>query len=147
MRVFVSLLFAEGVNPAEIAEQMGHSLQTLLSTYTHVIEELRGRGRESADASSAKRGDRTSHKRHTKPPRRIRRDRKTPVLTTSRRPDSNRGPLHYEGKTTRGRASTRGHAGARFPWRSGGFSVRARTHVPARARADVPVLYPDRRAV
>ena len=38
----LSLLFAEGINPAEIAEQMGHSLQTLLTTYVHIIEELRG---------------------------------------------------------------------------------------------------------
>ena len=44
-----SLLFAEGVNPAEIAEQMGHSLQTLLGTYTHVIAELRGQKRRSAE--------------------------------------------------------------------------------------------------
>jgi hypothetical protein len=47
---FASLLFAEGTNPAEIAEQMGHSLQTLLNTYTHVIEELRGQPRRSAEA-------------------------------------------------------------------------------------------------
>ena len=40
-----SLLFAEGRNPAEIADSMGHSLQTLLGTYTHVIQELRGAGR------------------------------------------------------------------------------------------------------
>ena len=33
-----SELFAEGRNPAWIAEQMGHTLQTLLSTYVHVIE-------------------------------------------------------------------------------------------------------------
>jgi integrase len=38
---FASLLFAERQNPAEIASQMGHSLQMLLSTYTHVLEELR----------------------------------------------------------------------------------------------------------
>ena len=44
-----SLLFAEGRNPAEIAEQMGHSLQTLLGTYTHVIAELRGQKRRSAE--------------------------------------------------------------------------------------------------
>jgi hypothetical protein len=36
-----------------------------------------------------------------------------PANGQSRRPDSNRGPLHYEGKTSRGRASTRGHAWAR----------------------------------
>lgn len=45
-----SLLFAEGMNPAEIAEQMGHSIQTLLTTYVSVIEELRGEPRESAEA-------------------------------------------------------------------------------------------------
>jgi integrase len=44
-----SLLFAERLNPAEIAEQMGHSLQTLLGTYTHVIEELRGEPARSAE--------------------------------------------------------------------------------------------------
>jgi integrase len=43
-----SLLFAEQKNPAEIAEHMGHSIQMLLSTYVHVIEELRGRERISA---------------------------------------------------------------------------------------------------
>jgi hypothetical protein len=36
----------------------------------------------------------------------------------SRRPDSNRGPLHYEGKTSRARASTQGHAGAHSPGNS-----------------------------
>jgi integrase len=44
-----SLLFAERLNPAEIAEQMGHSIQMLLSTYTHVIEELRGRDQVVAE--------------------------------------------------------------------------------------------------
>jgi integrase len=44
-----SLLFAEGRNPAEIAEQMGHTLQSLLSTYTHVIEELRGSPSQPAE--------------------------------------------------------------------------------------------------
>lgn len=38
---FASLLFAESRNPAYVAEQMGHSLQTLLSTYVHIIEDLR----------------------------------------------------------------------------------------------------------
>jgi hypothetical protein len=36
------------MNPAEVAEQMGHSLQTLFSTYVHVIEELRGAKRRPA---------------------------------------------------------------------------------------------------
>jgi integrase len=47
---FASPLFVEGINPVEIAEQLGHSLQMLLSTYTHVIEELRGGERHSAEA-------------------------------------------------------------------------------------------------
>ena len=45
-----SLLFAEGRNPAEIAEQLGHSLQTLLGTYTHVLEELRDKPPQGAEA-------------------------------------------------------------------------------------------------
>jgi hypothetical protein len=40
----------------------------------------------------------------------------------SRRPDSNRGPLHYEGKTSERCASTRGHARAHLSWRRGGFA-------------------------
>jgi integrase len=47
---FASLLFSEQMNPAEIAEQMGHSLTTLLTTYTHVLEELRGLPPQSAEA-------------------------------------------------------------------------------------------------
>jgi integrase len=46
---FASLQFAEGINPAEIAGQLGHSLAMLLSTYTHVIENLRGRPSASAE--------------------------------------------------------------------------------------------------
>lgn len=40
---FASLLVAEQTNPAEIAGQLGHTLQTLFGTYAHVIEDLRGR--------------------------------------------------------------------------------------------------------
>jgi integrase len=56
-----SLLFAEGRNPAEIAEQMGHTVQTLLSTYTHVIEELRGSPRQSAETLIRKARTRRGH--------------------------------------------------------------------------------------
>jgi integrase len=45
-----SLLLAEQMNPAEIAAQMGHTLQTLFGTYAHVIEELRGSPRVNAEA-------------------------------------------------------------------------------------------------
>ena len=44
-----SLRFAEGINPAEIAGEMGHSLETLLRTYTHVIKELAGQRIVSGD--------------------------------------------------------------------------------------------------
>lgn len=46
---FASLLLAEQMNPAEIAGQLGHSLQTLFGTYAHVIEELRGQKRIDAE--------------------------------------------------------------------------------------------------
>lgn len=46
---FASLLFAEQANAAEIAAQLGHSTQVLLSTYLHVIEELRGKGKVNAE--------------------------------------------------------------------------------------------------
>lgn len=46
---FASLLFQEGRSPAYIAEQMGHSVQTLLSTYIHIIEELRDADRVDAE--------------------------------------------------------------------------------------------------
>jgi integrase len=39
---FASLLLAEQTNPAEIAAQLGHSLQVLFSTYAHVIEDFGG---------------------------------------------------------------------------------------------------------
>jgi hypothetical protein len=60
---------------------------------------------------------------------------------SSRRPDSNRGPLHYEGRTSEGRASTRGHARALSRWKLSVLELSRRTRVPARARADVPVSY------
>lgn len=35
---FASQLFADGEHPVVIAEQMGHSLPVLLSTYVHLIQ-------------------------------------------------------------------------------------------------------------
>ena len=61
---------------------------------------------------------------------------------TSRRSDSNRGPLHYERTTTEGRASTRGHVRARSRRKSGSSVELPWTRVPGRARAHVPVSYP-----
>lgn len=46
---FASLLFREGVNPVEIAEELGHSLATLLAVYSHVIRRYRGKPRQTAE--------------------------------------------------------------------------------------------------
>jgi len=103
-----SLLFAEQRNPAEIAEYMGHSVQVLLSTYVHVIEELRGRERVSAEEEiRAARASLASGDVAQTLPAEPRLDSAGPIGTPqkgseqgfperSRRPDSNRGPLHYE---------------------------------------------------
>jgi integrase len=45
-----SLLYVEGRNPAEIAEILGHSVETLSSTCTHVISELAGAGPQDSTA-------------------------------------------------------------------------------------------------
>ena len=39
---FASLRIREGLSIPEVAEQMGHSPQMTLTTYSHVIRELRG---------------------------------------------------------------------------------------------------------
>jgi integrase len=46
---FASLLLAEQTNPIDVAAQMGHTPVTLLSTYAHVIDELRGQGATRAE--------------------------------------------------------------------------------------------------
>ena len=51
---FASLLLAEQMNPLEVAAQLGHSPMMLLSTYAHVIEELRGKKAASAETVIAK---------------------------------------------------------------------------------------------
>lgn len=45
-----SLLLAEGRNPIEVAEQLGHSPTMTLDTYGHVIDELRGKPNAPAEA-------------------------------------------------------------------------------------------------
>jgi hypothetical protein len=50
----------------EVAEQMGHSTQTLLSTYAHVIAELSGDRRPVEDLMrEARSGAGAAHKRPT----------------------------------------------------------------------------------
>lgn len=46
---FASLMLAEGRNPTEIAEMLGHSLKMLFETYAHVIADLRGEPQASAE--------------------------------------------------------------------------------------------------
>lgn len=46
---FASLLLREGANPVEIAEELGHSLDTLLKVYSHVIRRYRGKPSQSAE--------------------------------------------------------------------------------------------------
>jgi hypothetical protein len=53
-------------------------------------------------------------------------------ILRSRRPDSNRGPHHYEGKTSEGRAGTRGQPGHVPAGNQTSFTAR---RVDARARA------------
>ncbi|MDP9276122.1 MAG: site-specific integrase, partial [Chloroflexota bacterium] len=48
--LFCSLLLAEGASVVEVARQAGHSPTMTLSTYGHVIEELEGSQRRSAEA-------------------------------------------------------------------------------------------------
>lgn len=50
-----------GLSPVEVAEAMGHSVQTLFSTYAHVIAGLRGSaGRPAADEIAAARATESS---------------------------------------------------------------------------------------
>ena len=64
---WASLLIQEGrMTLVEIAEQMGHSTQTLLSTYAHVIAELSGDQRPVEDLiREARSGAGAAHKRPT----------------------------------------------------------------------------------
>jgi integrase len=63
---FVSLLIAEGQTVIEIARQAGHSPTVTLETYGHVIEELEGAPRRSAeDVIREARGASTSRRRRS----------------------------------------------------------------------------------
>ena len=51
---FASLLLAEGRQPLYVANQLGHSLAVLLSTYAHLIDEYAERQPIDAEAEIAK---------------------------------------------------------------------------------------------
>lgn len=50
---FASLLLHQGVQPVAVAEELGHSLQTLMDRYAHIINDLRGQPAEDAAATIA----------------------------------------------------------------------------------------------
>ena len=69
-------------------------------------------------------------------------DQKNPAIPGTRRADSNRRPLHYEGRPTMGTTGKRVLVRARFSCTieySGGCCV---SPVDARGRSDVPLKYP-----
>jgi len=97
---FCSLLLYEGRTIVEVARQAGHAPSMSLDTYQHVIDELEGVERLPAEEQI--RRARTKHvpvsylastartsSEATDGPNAL-------LIAASRRPDSNRGPLHYE---------------------------------------------------
>ena len=115
-------------NIVEVARQAGHSPTVTLSTYAHLFEELEGAERRSAE-NEIRRAKRLVRGADWYPNR-------GPLLRTtggkscrftneSQRPDSSGVPLHYEGRTSRGRASTRGFARPRSRWKLSGSSAHA----------------------
>ena len=50
---FASLLLAAGHQPLYVAEQLGHSVAVLLSTYAHLMAEYEQRERIDPDAETA----------------------------------------------------------------------------------------------
>jgi site-specific recombinase XerD len=97
---FCSLLLYEGRTIVEVARQAGHAPSMSLDTYQHVIDELEGTERVPADAQI--RRARASLVPASYPPNSARepsdaaKEPNALQITASRRPDSNRGPLHYE---------------------------------------------------
>ena len=97
---FVSLLLLEGATVVEVARQAGHSPTMTLSTYAHLFEELEGTETRSAEDEIR----RAREAREARVPvlyprpdrRRLHPEEKLLQIQESRRPDSNRGPLHYE---------------------------------------------------
>jgi integrase len=51
---FASLLLAEGRQPLYVAQQLGHSLAVLLSTYSHLIAEYAENSAIDAEAETSK---------------------------------------------------------------------------------------------
>ena len=93
---FVSLLIQEGGSIVEVARQAGHSPEECLRTYAHVFEEFDPADRTPAEERirAARRSDvRVLYAREVDE---LSGSAEFRSATGSRRPDSNRGPLHYE---------------------------------------------------
>ena len=102
---FCSLLLHEGRSVIYVARQLGHDAALTLSTYGHVIDELDDAPRIAAEDAIGPRARPVCHRCATRRGRRCvtHTPSETPkpppergVSEESRRPDSNRRPLHYE---------------------------------------------------
>jgi integrase len=92
---FCSLLLHDGRSVIEVAAEAGHAPTMTLDTYGHVIADLKGAPPASAEAMI--RAAREAQVSGLCPPASSAADGLTrDVQCPSRRPDSNRGPLHYE---------------------------------------------------
>jgi hypothetical protein len=97
---FVSLLIAQGASVVEVAAQAGHAPTMTLDTYAHLFDESK------APSAPPQKGSSGQHELKSCPrmcpfcvsaaktPEHL--AQKTRANSQSRRPDSNRGPLHYE---------------------------------------------------
>ena len=97
---FCSLLLYEGRTAIELARQAGHAPSMDLDTYQHVIDEL-----DSTERVPAEERIRRARRPIAEPDEPVRdppgwcrcgRRAENRLDNGSRRPDSNRGPLHYE---------------------------------------------------
>jgi hypothetical protein len=94
---FVSLLIQEGVSVVEVAGQAGHSPEECLRTYAHVFEEFDPADRTAAEERiRAARAQSGVHDLYIARETSAGGNREFAATKGSRRPDSNRGPLHYE---------------------------------------------------
>ena len=93
--VSASLLIHEGRSLAEVAVQLGDAVATVASTYTHAFIEAEGLAREPV-ADSIERGSHGGRRTSDVPPAATGVAGDPASVERSRRPDSNRGPLHYE---------------------------------------------------
>jgi integrase len=122
---FCSLLLYEGRTIVEVARQAGHAPSMSLDTYQHVIDELDGAERVPADEQIRRARANLVPVSYPLGVARQSGDaakRPNPLLmAASRRPDSNRGPLHYERHLGLKRLMTVGHERDRLP-RSVGVS-------------------------